>query len=127
MRIAHFRLCFVLALAAGAALADTARADSSVSTETSETVVVVGTRQYAVACGEAAPDRARAIAVDAVRDGDFRRAGACYLIAGDKALADQAFIKAVSQTHAETSRTFAASTLKVKAQARQWKEAFRRW
>jgi hypothetical protein len=85
-----------------------------------QTIVVVGGTN----CGEAIPQRARWLADKASRDGDYQRAGECYLAAGQQSLADQAFVKASVQSKGDTSRRLAANLSDVKAQARQMKQAF---
>ncbi len=107
-------------VSAGLALADVP------DTTTPETVVVVGSAEGAENCEGATPTRARWLADEASRSGAFQRAGQCYLIAGEHALADQAFVKAAVRTSPDTSRRLAANLDEVKAQARQVKEAFRR-
>jgi hypothetical protein len=99
--------------AAGAAVADV-----------QETVVVSGGAQTPVSCSEATPERARWLADQASQDRSYQRAGECYLIAGQHALADQAFVKASVQSKDDTSRRLASNLNDVKAQARQLKQAF---
>jgi len=89
-----------------------------------ETVVVVGEAQIAANCNEATPERARSLADQASQEGAYQRAGECYLIAGQHALADQAFVKASVQSKGDTSRRLASNLNDVKAQARQMKLAF---
>ena len=89
-----------------------------------ETVVVVGEAQIAANCNEATPEQARSLADQASREGTWQRAGECYLIAGQHALADQAFVKASVQSKEDTSRRLASNLNDVKAQARQIKQAF---
>ena len=89
-----------------------------------ETVVVVGGEQTAANCSEATVERARWLADKASQDGAYQRAGECYLIAGQHALADQAFVKASLQSKDDTSRRLASNLNDVKAQARQMKQAF---
>lgn len=111
----HARMLAGLALVstAGMAMADV-----------QETVVVVGEAQTALECNEASPERARWLADRASQDGAYQRAGECYLIAGQHALADQAFVKASVQSKGDTSRRLASNLNDVKAQARQMKQAF---
>jgi hypothetical protein len=90
-----------------------------------ETVLVVGEAQTAANCNEATtPERARWLADKASQDGAWQRAGECYLIAGQHALADQAFVRASVQSKEDTSRRLASNLNDVKAQARQIKQAF---
>ena len=86
-----------------------------------DTIVVVGTVE---ACGEATPDRARWLADKASRDGDYQRAGECYLAAGQRSLADQSFVRASAQSKADTSKRLASNLSDFKASARQMKQAF---
>jgi hypothetical protein len=102
-----------LLTAAGVAVADV-----------QETVVVVGGAETAVNCSEATAERARWLADKASQDGAYQRAGECYLIAGQQALADQAFVKASLRSKDDTSRRLASNLNDVKAQARQMKQAF---
>jgi hypothetical protein len=90
---------------------------------TTETVVVLGA---SLNCNEASPEHARQRADTAWQDGDYQRAGECYLAAGQHALADQAFVKASAQAREDTSRRLASNLSDVKAQARQMKQAFQR-
>jgi hypothetical protein len=99
--------------AAGVAMADV-----------QETVIVDGAAQIALNCSEATPERARWLADQASQGGAYQRAGECYLIAGQHALADQAFLKASMQSKGDTSRRLASNLNDVKAQARQMKQAF---
>jgi hypothetical protein len=89
-----------------------------------ETVIVEGRAQTALNCAEATPERARWLADRASQDGAYQRAGECYLIAGQHALADQAFVKASMQSKGDTSRRLASNLNEVKVQARQMKQAF---
>jgi hypothetical protein len=110
---ARMLLGLALLSAAGVAVADV-----------QETVVVVGGAQNAANCNEATAERARWLADKASQDGAYQRAGECYLIAGQHALADQAFVKASLQSKDDTSRRLASNLNDVKAQARQMKQAF---
>jgi hypothetical protein len=113
--IKQARMLVGLALlsAAGVAVADV-----------QETVLVVGGAQTATNCSEATAEQARGLADKASQDGAYQRAGECYLIAGQHALADQAFVKASLQSKDDTSRRLASNLNDVKAQARQMKQAF---
>jgi HJR/Mrr/RecB family endonuclease len=66
------------------------------------------------------------LADKASQDGAFQRAGECYLVAGEHALANQAFARASAQASGDTSRRLAANLNDVKTQARQMKQAFQR-
>ena len=94
----------------GAALADV-----------QDTVVVVGDP---LSCSDATPERARMLADKASQEGAYQRAGECYLAAGQRNLADQAFVKASAQSKEDTSRRLASNLNDMKAQARQMKQAF---
>ena len=54
----------------------------------------------------------------------YRQAGQCYLIAGDKPRADLSFIKAAAAEAPGTKRQLAANATQVKDQFRQFREAF---
>jgi hypothetical protein len=106
--------------------ADAPKADPAVNTGKVVTVVIVGTDEDTWNCSEATVERARWLADKASRDGEYKRAGECYLAAGEPALADGAFMKAIGPSSADTSRKLAANLDQVKAQARQLKLAFQR-
>jgi hypothetical protein len=111
---------------ADAPLVNAPKADPAVTTGRIDTVVVVGTKQDTWNCSEATVERARWLADKASRDGEYKRAGECYLAAGEPALADGAFMKAIGPSSADTSRQLAANLDQVRAQARQLKQAFQR-
>jgi hypothetical protein len=67
---------------------------------------------------------ARERADAAARKSEYRLAGQCYLIAGDKPKADLNFIKATAAESATTKRQLAANENQVKEQFRQWRAAF---
>jgi hypothetical protein len=102
------------------ALADVPRTDGA------ETVVVLGASNGALACKDETPEHARGLAEKAWQDGAYQRAGECYVVAGDHALANEAFVKASAQSGGDTSRRLASNLNDVKAQARQMKQAFQR-
>lgn len=54
----------------------------------------------------------------------YRQAGQCYLIAGDKPRADLAFIKAAAAEAPGTKHQLVANANQVKDQFRQFREAF---
>ena len=60
----------------------------------------------------------------AFRKAQYRQAGQCYLIAGDKPHADLAFVKATAAEAPATKRQLAANANQVKEQLRQLREAF---
>ncbi len=126
----HVQVLIGLALvsAAGVAVADTDMADTAkpeAPAAAQEAVVIIGSAQSSWSCNEATRERARSLADKALKDGEYERAGHCYLAAGEQALADQAFVKALVQTSPDTSHRLAANLDEVKAQARQIKDAFR--
>jgi hypothetical protein len=90
-----------------------------------ETVVIVGGAETSSNCSIATAERARLLADRASQEGAYQRAGECYLAAGQQSLADQAFVRAASaQSKGDTSRRLAANLSDMKAQARQFKQAF---
>lgn len=60
----------------------------------------------------------------AFREARYQQAGECYLIGGDKPRADLAFIKAAAAQVPGTKRQLTANANQVKAQFRQFREAF---
>jgi hypothetical protein len=76
-------------------------------------------------CIETSPQRAREIAEQAWQDGSYQLAGECYLAAGEPAMADRAFLKAVAPQAAVTSQRVAENGDQVKAQIRRWNQALR--
>jgi hypothetical protein len=115
---AHIWMAFALLGATSFALAEVP------STDASATVLVVATAEGTWNCKEATAERARWLAGKAWQDGAYQRAGECYAVAGDHALANEAFVKASAQSTGDTSRRLAANLNDVKAQARQMKQAF---
>ncbi len=95
-------------------------------TEGAETVVVLGASSDGSACKDETPEHARGLADKAWQDGAYQRAGECYVVAGEHALANEAFVKASAQSSGDTSRRLASNLNDVKAQARQMKQAFQR-
>jgi hypothetical protein len=112
--------------ACGVACADVPQAAPAATVAKIDTVVVVGTKEDTWDCSEASVERARWLADKASREGAYKRAGECYLAAGEPALADGAFVKAIGPSGGDTSRKLAANLDQVRAQARQLKEAFQR-
>jgi hypothetical protein len=76
-------------------------------------------------CIATTPQRAREIAERAWQDGSYQLAGECYLVAGEPAMADRAFLKAVAPQAAVTSQRVAENGDQVKAQIRRWNQALR--
>jgi hypothetical protein len=77
-----------------------------------------------VTCPASDHDRARELADAAFRDARFRLAGSCYLVAGDAARSNLAFLKAAAADSAATKRLLAQNAAQVKAQSEQWRQAF---
>ena len=67
---------------------------------------------------------ARERADAAVQKSQYRLAGQCYLVAGDKPKADLNFLKATAAESATTKLQLAANANQVKEQFRQWRAAF---
>ncbi|MGH8301307.1 MAG: hypothetical protein ACRET5_07545 [Steroidobacteraceae bacterium] len=65
---------------------------------------------------------ARERADAAARKSQYRRAGQCYLIAGDEPRANLAFIKATSAESAAAKRQLAANANQVKQQFREFRQ-----
>lgn len=104
------------------ALALMGAAGTAAAEDVQEPVVVVGAAQ---SCTDQTPAQARWIADKASREGEYQRAGECYLVAGEHSLADQAFVKAsAAQSKGDTSRRLASNLNDIKASARQMKLAF---
>lgn len=120
----HAKVLLGLALLGGSALAlaDIPKTDSAATG--TDTVVVVGARDDTSNCSEVSAERARWLADKASREGAYKRAGECYLAAGEPALANEAFVRAVGPASADTSRQLAANREQLKAQARQLRLAF---
>jgi hypothetical protein len=117
------QLPIVIALAL-LGLADFVLADIPPVGSVPDTVVVVSGAASELNCSEVTAEHARSLADKASREGSYQRAGACYLASGDKALADQAFIKALAPSSRDTSRRLASNLDQVKAQAHQLTAAF---
>lgn len=75
-------------------------------------------------CRGVDPKTARERAVAATRRSQYRRAGQCYLAAGDKPSADVQFVKAAAADSAVTKRQLTVGVQQAKAQFRQLREAF---
>lgn len=107
----------------GAAHADNLELSPRATANTS-TAAVAGIAPTAQSrCTAASAERARELADQAWQDGSYQLAGECYLVAGEPAMADRAFVKAVAPQAALTSRTLAENRDEMKAQIRQWKQA----
>lgn len=72
-----------------------------------------------------APEQARWLADALFEQGAYQRAGECYEAAGDHALADKAFVKAVGPQSSTTTQQLAAQRDQAKALFRQVQQAFR--
>ena len=96
---------------------------STASTSSLAVDVVAPTAE--LRCIATTPQRAREIAEQAWQDGSYQRAGECYLAAGEPAMADRAFLKAVPPQAAVTSQRVAENGDQVKAQIRRWNQALR--
>jgi hypothetical protein len=86
-----------------------------------DTVTVV---ESPVTCPASDHDRARRLADAAFRGARFRMAGSCYLVAGDAARSNLAFLKAAAADSAATKRAMARNAAQVKAQFGRWRQAF---
>ena len=87
----------------------------------SQTVTVTAS---SATCPASDHDRARELAEAAFRDGRFRLAGSCYLVAGDAARSNLAFLKAAAADNAATKRALGQNGAQVKAQLGRWRQAF---
>jgi hypothetical protein len=77
-------------------------------------------------CPASDHEHARLLADAAFRDARFHLAGSCYLVAGDAARSNLAFLKAAAADSAATKRAMARNAAQVKAQLGQWRQAFGR-
>jgi hypothetical protein len=71
-----------------------------------------------------APEQARWLADALFEQGAYQRAGECYEAAGDHALADKAFVKAVGPQSATTTRQLSDQRDQAKALFNQLQQAF---
>jgi hypothetical protein len=106
-----------------AAQADDVKLNPPATANTSTAALAAVAPTAASHCTAASPEQAREIADQAWRDGSYQVAGECYLAAGEPAMADRAFVKAVAPQAALTSRRLADNRDEAKAQIRQWKQA----
>ena len=72
-----------------------------------------------------APDRARWLADALFEQGAYQRAGECYEAAGEHALADKAFVRAVGPQSSMTARQLSEQRDQAKALFHQLQQAFR--
>ena len=70
------------------------------------------------------PEQARVLGDDLFEQGAYQRAGECYEAAGDHALANKAFLKAVGPRSEATKRQLSAQGDQAKALFRQVQQAF---
>ncbi len=96
----------------------TAAADSSAHA----TGAVIGQTTGRKYCRGIDSKLARERADAAARKSQYRRAGQCYLIAGDKPRANLAFIRATSAESAAAKRQMAANANRVKQQFREFRQ-----
>lgn len=80
----------------------------------------------AVACPTLDRGDARHRADAAFRAAQFRLAGSCYVVAGDLARANLAFLRATAADSAASKRALALNAAQAKAQLAQWRQAFRK-
>jgi len=76
-------------------------------------------------CAVSDPRQARRLGDVLFEQGAYRRAGECYQTAGEYALADRAFLRAVGPESALTARRLSDQGDQAKALLRQVKLAFR--
>jgi hypothetical protein len=70
------------------------------------------------------PEQARWLADVLFQQGAYQRAGQCYETAGDHALANKAFLKAVGSQSSATTRQLTEQRDQAKALVRQMQQAF---
>jgi hypothetical protein len=76
-------------------------------------------------CGVSTQEQARRLGDSLFDQGAYQRAGECYRAAGEYALADQAFVKAVGPASAATARQLSDQRDQAKALLRKVQQAFR--
>ena len=81
-----------------AAQADDVKLNPPATANTSTAALAAVAPTAASHCTAASPEQAREIADQAWQDGSYQLAGECYLVAGEPAMADRAFVKAVRST-----------------------------
>lgn len=106
-----------------AAHADNLKLNPPATANTSTAAVAAVAPTPESRCTAASAERARELADQAWQDGSYQLAGECHLLAGEPAMADRAFVKAVAPQAALTSRRLGENRDEVKAQIRQWKQA----
>jgi hypothetical protein len=107
---------FGLAMISATAAATSAQTDGD-NPSTSSPVAAPST-----GCRPQDPRGARLLADKAFETGAYQEAGRCYLIAGEQALADRAFMRAVGPASAATAPRLTANRESVAAQVVRWKE-----
>jgi hypothetical protein len=127
----HLLLALIstLALTATTALraGETIPPESASAAAASAVPMVTVTAQPLVSeCDGMTPDEARKVALQARKEGAYRKAADCFRIAGDLVRADHAQLKASAETGAASSQKTAANVQLAKDQARKIREAFRR-
>jgi hypothetical protein len=75
-------------------------------------------------CPVSTPAQSRELADTLFEQGAYQRAGNCYQAAGEYALADKAFLKAVSPASAETARQLSDQRDQANALLRQVRRGF---
>lgn len=114
----------VILASTGAALGEDPKSYPPSTASTSSLAVDVAPTAE-LRCVATSLQRAREIAEQAWQDGSYQLAGECYLAAGEPAMADRAFLKAVAPQAAVTSQRVAENGDQVKAQIRRWNQALR--
>jgi hypothetical protein len=115
-------LALVATLAAGLLAPQLTFADSAQTSGSQPSVTTVPVAQRD--CDAPSVKEARELADLLYQQGDYQRAGKCYLVAGELSLADSAFLKAAGPRGADTLRGLAQSRDEAKGQFQKIKEAF---
>jgi hypothetical protein len=76
-------------------------------------------------CAVSSRQEARSLGDELFEQGAYQHAGECYQAAGELALADRAFVRAVEPQSAQTARKLADQGNQAKALARKVQQAFR--
>ncbi len=77
-------------------------------------------------CEGVTPERARLLAHEASDQGDFRRAAACWRIAGEPVEADRALARNFARTSAASGQRMSDTIASAKQQAREIRDSLRR-
>jgi hypothetical protein len=75
-------------------------------------------------CPVSTQDQARGLAQVLFEQGDFQHSGACYQAAGEYALANRAFLKAIEPQSAKTARQLSEQGEQTKDLVRKMRRAF---